>query len=227
MTDFPWNDPDRGQSALLTQAQREALLSDERLTGSAGSQMRGRIKDRIKHTLYDFVVLNRHMREKDLLDIFESDTDVFEHSSPNDETSITAYQSALSGENGSDIPANQMLAFAMRSAERLLYEAIEEIESQTGAVDIEELMNDLNSPDRFVPKSHPYMIDGIADNHAEARKLEAYSVQMMLMLDFLAQDEQENEDEFQTFKENAPENDFEALTIMLPDPPNSEADSDT
>lgn len=125
MDELPWEDPTRGEndgepsSALLTKKQRRKLLSDEGLY----PRMRGRIRERLKHTLYDFAVLEENLRDRDLLQTVYA-KDVFE-SQPSDEKAERTLKQIESSHLRDDDwgTADEELVYCIMSARILLMKA--------------------------------------------------------------------------------------------------------
>jgi hypothetical protein len=83
-----WEQPDRG-TALLTNSQREKLLS-----GELDRRDRRNIRDRVRDTMYDFILLNRHLRERDKLQILYPDAVEWQNRS--DEVVLSQLEAELS-----------------------------------------------------------------------------------------------------------------------------------
>ena len=66
----PWEDTDR-QNALLTNKQRTKLMD-----GDLSRKERMNIRDRLKSTMYDFVLLNEYARDREKLQVVYSDFDI-------------------------------------------------------------------------------------------------------------------------------------------------------
>jgi len=195
----PWNSRHRKYSGILTQDQRKALLAPGKLEGDSGREMRKRIRRRVRHALYDFVLLNRHMRNKDKLQIFarEDLTNAFSTSIPTDNTVISNYFNDLDEPN----PAVSTCSlYASDSMERFLYDVLESLD------------RGMNGGKADNPRqSHPLIDAGITENYAEARKLEMVAHQAMILNSIIASPEDDIGVEYLHFLNSLPAKATEAL----------------
>ena len=189
---MPWNSRHRKYSGILTQDQRKALLAPGKLEGESGREMRKRIRRRVRHALYDFVLLNRYMRNKDRLRVFarEDRTNAFSTPHPDD----MAVKSFLEDLDKSMPATATSSLYASDSMERFLYGIVETLDDG---------MNPEGANTSW-QKNHPLIDAGIAESYPEAHKLERFAHQAAIISELIESPEDELGIEYLNFVTSMP-----------------------